>query len=87
MVTDYDCWKEEHCTVEEIMKVMKGNNEMGQKLLKKVIPRLGANRFDFDKENQYAVVTKDFLLNQDHKDILKGTFAMSEYFFSLQCFK
>lgn len=33
MVTDFDAWKDEHCTVEEIMKVMKENNKNAQKVL------------------------------------------------------
>jgi len=57
MVTDYDCWKEEHCTVDEIMKVMKTNNINAQKLLKNVLPKLSKNPFSFEKENRIGVMT------------------------------
>lgn len=57
MVTDYDCWKEEHCTVDEIMKVMKENNISVHNLVKIAIPKLFDNRFDFVKENAVGVMT------------------------------
>lgn len=57
MVTDYDCWKEEHCTVEEIMKVMVTNNQNAQKLLMQLIPDLARSKFNFAKENLTAIMT------------------------------
>lgn len=57
MVTDYDCWKEEHCTVDEIMKVMKTNNLNAQKLLKNVLPRISKNLFSFEKENKIGLMS------------------------------
>ena len=58
MVTDYDCWKEEHCTLEEIMKVMATNNRQAHAVLKNLIPKLQANHFSFKKENTFAILSK-----------------------------
>lgn len=71
MVTDYDCWKEEHCTLEEIMKVMSTNNKSAQELIKKLVPNLSNNPISFEKENQFAVVTKKEVLTKEHEEILK----------------
>lgn len=57
MVTDYDCWKEEHCTVDEIMRVMKTNNENVQSVLKEVIPEICKNPPEFQKENGIGIMT------------------------------
>lgn len=70
MVTDYDCWKDEHCTVDEIMKVMETNNKNVQVLLKDLIPRLSENKFDFKKENEFAVMTPESHLNKEQIEIL-----------------
>ncbi len=58
MVTDYDCWKEEHCTLDEIMKVMATNNQQAHEVLKKLIPKLNSNLFSFKKENAFAILSK-----------------------------
>jgi len=71
MVTDYDCWKEEHCTVEEIMKVMATNNENAQKILKILLPQLDRNRFDFEPENRIGVMTPKDSLNGRQLTILE----------------
>lgn len=70
MVTDYDCWKEEHCTVQEIMDVMKSNYVSAQKFVKLAIPSLVKNPITFQKENQYAVMTDASLHKEHHKEIL-----------------
>jgi 5'-methylthioadenosine phosphorylase len=57
MVTDYDCWKEEHCTVEEIMKVMAVNNQNAQKVLLDVLPSLDKNKFAVTHEAKHSVMT------------------------------
>lgn len=57
MVTDYDCWKDEHCTVEEIMKVMAKNNETAHRLLINLLPDLVKNPISFQKENQFGIMT------------------------------
>lgn len=71
MVTDYDCWKEEHCTLEEIMRVMKKNNLSAQKVIEKLIPELNRHPIKFSPENEFAVVTADDKLNSRHREILK----------------
>lgn len=71
MVTDYDCWKEEHCTVDEIMKVMGTNNTNAQKLLKIAIPKLVNNPFDFIKENHFGILTPIEVLDENQKEMIK----------------
>lgn len=71
MVTDYDCWKGEHCTVQEIMEVMKSNYASAQKFVALAIPELVKNPVEFVKENQYAIMTDQGLLNSSHKEILE----------------
>lgn len=70
MVTDYDCWKEEHCTVQEIMSVMKTNYGSAQKLLADVLPSLVNEPLSFNPENKYAVITESALMSARHKEIL-----------------
>ena len=43
MVTDYDCWREDHAavTVEMVVEVLLGNAEKARSLVKATIPRLG----------------------------------------------
>jgi len=71
MVTDYDCWKEEHCTVQEIMDVMKSNYVSAQKFVIEAIPSLVKNPIKFTAENQYAVMTDKSLHQTSHKEILE----------------
>jgi len=71
MVTDYDCWKEEHCTVQEIMDVMKSNYISAQSFVKEIISDLHSNPIIFEPENQYAVITDSSLHNNSHKEILE----------------
>lgn len=70
MVTDYDCWKEEHCTVEEIMKVMSLNYKSAQALIKVLIPSLHKNPIEFEAENKFAVITNSELISEDQKHII-----------------
>ena len=65
MVTDYDCWKEEHCELAEIMKVMATNNQQVHKVLNILLPNLAKNPFKFKKENTYAVLTKPEVMTKD----------------------
>lgn len=71
MVTDYDCWKEEHCTVQEIMDVMKSNYISAQRFVQEAIPDLVNNPVKFIPENQYAVMTDSSLHKPSHKEILE----------------
>lgn len=71
MITDYDGWKEEHCTVQEIMEVMKSNYESAQKFVVEAIGDLVKNPVSYTPENKYAVMTGDDLLTPRHKEILE----------------
>ena len=71
MVTDYDCWKEEHCTVEEIMKVMSENYLSAQEVLSHLLPTLVQHPVAFEAENQYAVVTNPQLITKENQAILE----------------
>ena len=70
MVTDYDCWKDEHCTVQEIMDVMKTNYVSAQKFILEAIPNLVREPVKFEPENKYAVITDPALLGSTQKEIL-----------------
>ena len=71
MVTDYDCWKEEHCTVEEIMKVMGTNSINAKKFVKEIVENFNDADFEPPKDNQNAVVTDPSLFTNEHKAILE----------------
>ncbi len=71
MVTDYDCWREEHCAVEEILKVMDQNNRVARDLIEKLVPYLTKNPVKYTPENRFAVITHDDKLTQKHKEILE----------------
>jgi 5'-methylthioadenosine phosphorylase len=71
MVTDYDCWKEEHCTLEEIMKVMATNNQQAHSVLKTLIPKLHANQFKFKKENTFAVLSRPEAMSIEQQRMLE----------------
>ena len=70
MVTDFDCWKEEHCSVEEIMKVAKQNNINVQKIIKQAIPNLIKNPIHFTPENNNAVMTSPEIISYDDSLVL-----------------
>ena len=71
MVTDYDCWKEEHCAVDEIMKVMKDNNINANKVLKVALKKLSKDQFEFDKENRVGIMTPVDTLSEEQKNIVE----------------
>ena len=75
MVTDFDGWKEEHCTVEEIMNVMKTNNANAQILLKDLLPRLEKNKFNFMKENAIGVMTPKEAWSDEQKKVMEVLLA------------
>jgi 5'-methylthioadenosine phosphorylase len=70
MVTDYDCWKEDHCNVQEIMEVMKSNYVSAQKVVKEIISDLYQNPIMYRPENDNAVITDSSLFSVKHKEIL-----------------
>ena len=63
MVTDYDCWHEEHAavSVDAVIKVMTQNAENARSLVKAVVPALGAQRGQCpagcDRALEFALVT------------------------------
>lgn len=71
MVTDYDCWKDEHCEVSEIMAIMKDNYVSAQKLVTRLIPSLVKEPVAFTPENKWAVITDPSKLSARHKEIIE----------------
>lgn len=71
MITDYDCWKEEHCSVDEIMKVMKDNNQSAQKIIKEVFNYFSTNEFHIETENEVGVMTPDSKLSDKARSVLE----------------
>ena len=63
MVTDYDCWHEEHdaVNVDQVIKVLLGNADKARGLVKDVLPRLSAPRsvcaHGCDTALTYALIT------------------------------
>ena len=63
MVTDYDCWHDDHeaVTVDAIVKVIKSNADQARALVRAVIPLLGAPRgpcpAGCDRVLEYALIT------------------------------
>ncbi|MBB5373288.1 S-methyl-5'-thioadenosine phosphorylase [Acidocella aromatica] len=63
MVTDYDCWHEDHdaVTVDQVVKVLLGNADKARSVVKEVLPRLSAPRpvcpHGCDTALQYALIT------------------------------
>jgi 5'-methylthioadenosine phosphorylase len=63
MVTDYDCWHEEHdaVTVDQVVKVLLGNADKARNLVKAVLPAIGAPRgpcpAGCDHALEYALIT------------------------------
>jgi len=70
MVTDYDCWKEDHCTVEEILKIIKINYKAVQRVIQNLVPYLCKHPVQYTPENKGAVITSDEKLNAKHLEIL-----------------
>lgn len=71
LVTDYDCWKEEHCSVDEIMNVMKDNYQTAQTIVKEAVIGLNDNPVEFIPENKFALITAEERLTDKNKEILK----------------
>ena len=71
MVTDYDCWKEEHCAVDEILRVMKENNKNANKVLPTIIEYLNKNKFEVNKENRVGIMTPMDSLTNEQKEIVE----------------
>ena len=69
MVTDYDCWKDEPCTVEAILEVMDKNGKSVLEVLSDLIPTLAAKPFDFIKENRMGVMTPKERMTPQQREI------------------
>ncbi len=71
MVTDYDCWHEEHdaVSVASVVKVMQENGAKARDLLRKVLPRLGLARglceAGCDRALEHAVITAPGARNRE----------------------
>ena len=71
MVTDYDCWKEQHCSIDEILKVAGKNNQMVQRVLMKLVPALNQHPVDYTPENTgFAVMTPRERMNEIQRQIV-----------------
>jgi 5'-methylthioadenosine phosphorylase len=63
MVTDFDCWHEDHdaVTVDAVVKVLLGNADKARNLVKSVIPKISAPRgpcpAGCDRALEYALIT------------------------------
>jgi 5'-methylthioadenosine phosphorylase len=63
MVTDYDCWHEEHAavTVDQVVKVLFDNADKARALVKSVLPKISAVRgpcpAGCDRALEYALIT------------------------------
>ena len=63
MVTDFDCWHDGHdaVTVDAVIQVMQANAEAARRLVRAIVPTLGARRgpcpAGCDRALQYAIVT------------------------------
>jgi 5'-methylthioadenosine phosphorylase len=63
MVTDYDCWHEDHdaVTVDAVIKVLLGNADKARSLVKAVLPKIGDARgpcpAGCDRALEYALIT------------------------------
>jgi 5'-methylthioadenosine phosphorylase len=63
MVTDFDCWHEEHdaVTVDAVVKVLLGNADKARGLVKAVLPKIGGERgpcpAGCDRALEYALIT------------------------------
>lgn len=63
MVTDFDCWHEDHdaVTVDAVVKVLLGNADKARSLVTSVLPKIGAPRgpcpAGCDRALEYALIT------------------------------
>ena len=70
MVTDFDCWKDVHCSVDEIMKVMKSNNQKAQALIPKIIENYSKKPIKAIKENEVGIMTPIENMSSSQKSII-----------------
>lgn len=70
MVTDYDCWKDVHCSVDEVVSTMKSNYQSLQKIFAPLISNLIDEPVHFTADNQSAVMTDPAKITPQHKELL-----------------
>ncbi|POB13465.1 MULTISPECIES: S-methyl-5'-thioadenosine phosphorylase [Pseudomonadati] len=71
LVTDYDCWKDEACSLEEITNVINKNVSNVKELLIHLIPSLVNDEVKFERSNENAIVTEPSFWPKDSTDIIK----------------
>jgi 5'-methylthioadenosine phosphorylase len=73
MVTDYDCIFEHHCTLDEIMQVMKSNYTKAQKLLSNLLPylQLKSEKNSSREIHEMGIVTDLNKISAENKHMIK----------------
>ena len=70
LVTDYDCWRDEACSVQEILEILQQNNLNAHKVVKQLIPLLFRNPVIPEKLNPSAVMTNEEIVTAEKRAIL-----------------
>lgn len=71
LVTDYDCWKDEACSLEEITNVINKNVSNVKELLTHLIPSLVNDEVKFERVNANAIVTQESYWPKESIDKIK----------------
>ena len=71
MVTDFDCWRDEPCSVEAIMEVMNENGDNCLRILSDLVPKLASQPFDFAKDNRTGVMTPRERMTAEQREIVE----------------
>ena len=71
MVTDFDCWSDEVCSLQQIMQVMKTNYLSSHKLIKSLVPSLLQDPIQYVRENESIIVTKKEAIPEDYQEKIK----------------
>jgi 5'-methylthioadenosine phosphorylase len=74
MVTDWDGWKEEHCTLEEILKTMSANTSKVQQLVKKLIVDPSLDKLPALEDHKFSVMTKENCVTAEKQEVLDVLF-------------
>lgn len=72
MVTDFDAWKDVHCSVDEIMKVMMINNKNAQKVILELANLISQSGLpSFEKENAVGLMTDLSKVSKEKRAIVE----------------
>ena len=71
MVTDYDSWKSGTASLEEILKVVRDNNQKAQKLIQKIIKKMGSRPIGYGLENRNSILTPKKDWTETQKEYLE----------------